>query len=284
MNTLAHELVKVCQRNRDGSHATQAVRKRGLIAIAKDLYALGYKVPKAQSIKPKHVHTLLEHWQAQGLSTGTIKNRLGWVRWWTHKVNKASILPRTNRELGIENKQVNPKSRAKDIVDLPRLSNPRMQLALELMQNFGLRFEETLKLKPKIADQQTTLNLQASWTKGGRARVVPIRTKAQRHVLNQLAKVVGSGSLIPAHKSYIQFRKAMEHELAKAGINNVHGLRHHYAQTRYHELTGWQCPQAGGPISQELNDKEKRLDRQVRLMISEEIGHSRLQITKVYLG
>lgn len=284
MNTLAHELVKVCQRNRDGSHATQAVRKRGLIAIAKDLYALGYKVPKAQSIKPKHVHTLLEHWQAQGLSTGTIKNRLGWVRWWTHKVNKASILPRTNRELGIENKQASPKSRAKDIADLPRLSNPRMQLALELMQSFGLRFEEALKLKPKIADQQTTLNLQASWTKGGRARVVPIRTKAQRHLLNQLAKVVGSGSLIPANKSYIQFRKQMEHALTKANINNVHGLRHHYAQTRYHELTGWQCPQAGGPIYQELNDKEKRLDRQVRLMISEEIGHSRLQITKVYLG
>lgn len=284
MNTLAHELVKVCQNNRDGSHATQAVRKRGLIAIAKDLYALGYKVPKAQSIKPKHVHTLLEHWQAQGLSTGTIKNRLGWVRWWTHKVNKASILPRTNRELGIENKQASPKSRAKDIVDLPRLSNPRMQLALELMQNFGLRFEEALKLKPKIADQQTTLNLQASWTKGGRAREVPIRTDYQRQLLNQLAKVVGSGSLIPPHQSYIQFRKAMEHELAKAGIKNVHGLRHQYAQQRYHELTGWQCPQAGGPIYQELNDKEKRLDRQVRLMISEEIGHSRLQITKVYLG
>lgn len=284
MNTLAHELIKVCQRNRDGSHATQAVRKRGLIAIAKDLYTLGYKVPKAQSIKPKHVHTLLEHWQAQGLSTGTIKNRLGWIRWWTHKVNKASILPRTNRELDIENKQVNPKSRAKDIADLPRLSNPRMQLALELMQSFGLRFEEALKLKPKIADQQTTLNLQASWTKGCRARVVPIRTKAQRHVLNQLVKVVGSGSLIPAHKSYIQFRKAMEHELAKAGIKNVHGLRHQYAQQRYHELTGFACPMADNNKHQELSKTEQRLDRQARLIISSELGHNRLEITKVYLG
>lgn len=284
MNNLAMEMVRLCRRNRDGSFATQANRQRGLIAMATDLYALGFKLPQAHSIKPKHVYKLIEHWQAQGLSTGTIKNRLGWVRWWTHKVNKASILPRTNRELGIENRRRQLQSRAQQLKNLPTLNNPRMQLALELMQSFGLRFEEALKLKPKIADQQTTLNLQASWTKGGRARVVPIRTKAQRHVLNQLAKVVGAGSLIPANKSYIQFRKQMEHALSKANINNVHGLRHNYAQTRYHELTGWQCPQAGGPIYRELNDKQKRLDRQVRLMISEEIGHSRLQITKVYLG
>lgn len=283
MNTLAHELVKVCQRNRDGSHATQAVRKRGLIAVAKDLYALGYKVPKAQSIKPKHVHKLIQHWQAAGLSAGTIKNRVGWIRWWTHKVNKASILPRTNAELGIEQRKPATKSRAFTLNN-KQLTNSRMQLALELMQSFGLRFEEALKLRPVLADQQNQLHLKPSWTKGGKARTIPIKHPWQRKLLSKAKELVGNQSLVPSDTSYIKFRKAMEYELKKAKINNVHGLRHQYAQSRYFELTGWACPLAGGHKHYELSSTEQRLDYSARLIISNELGHHRLSITKVYLG
>ena len=35
-------------------------------------------------------------------------------------------------------------------------------------------------------------------------------------------------------------------QTARAGIDRVHGLRHHYAQARYAELTGWKAPAAGG--------------------------------------
>ena len=284
MNDLAHDLITMCRRNRDGSHSTQAVRQRGLIAVAKDLQAIGFKPIRARNIKPKHVFKLIEYWQAQGIKSGTLKNRMGWIRWWTKKVNKASILPRTNKELGIEAKRRCRQSKAQPLSSNKKLPDQRMQLVLELMDKFGLRFEEALKLRPGLADQKTVLKLKPSWTKGGRGRDVPIRTKEQRKLLNRIAKVAGSGSLIPPNKSYIQFRKAMENELFKSGIKNVHGLRHQYVQTRYKELTGWACPYAGGPSSHELTEAERVLDRQVRLLISEEIGHSRVEITKVYLG
>ncbi len=54
------------------------------------------------------------------------------------------------------------------------------------------------------------------------------------------------------------------------------------AQARYFELMGFQCPAVGG--SRELTVEEKEKDAAIRLQISEELGHSRINITSVYLG
>ena len=73
-------------------------------------------------------------------------------------------------------------------------------------------------------------------------------------------------------------------QTARAGIDRVHGLRHHYAQARYVELTGWKAPAEGGPTSKQLSPGQKRIDRVARLTISRELGHEREQIAAVYLG
>lgn len=86
-------------------------------------------------------------------------------------------------------------------------------------------------------------------------------------------------SLLNAQRAY-QFKA----QTAKAGIDRVHGLRHHYAQTRYADLTGWKSPAADGPTTKQLSTEQKVIDRQARLTISRELGHEREQITAVYLG
>ena len=52
----------------------------------------------------------------------------------------------------------------------------------------------------------------------------------------------------------------------------MHGLRHAYAQNRYEELTGWQCPSVGGPDSKVLTPEQRAADREARLTISQELG------------
>ena len=64
----------------------------------------------------------------------------------------------------------------------------------------------------------------------------------------------------------------------------MRGLRHAYAQQRYEELTGWKSPAAGGPAAKSLSSEQRKLDREVRLIISRELGHQREQVTAVYLG
>lgn len=126
--------------------------------------------------------------------------------------------------------------------------------------------------------------LQASWTKGGKERAVPIRTAEQRELLESAKSLAGTGSLIPGHKQYIQQLRIYERHTANAGLSKMHGLRHAYAETRYQVLTGWEPPARGGPIAIQLTSEQKAIDQQARLTISRELGHEREQITSVCLG
>ena len=128
------------------------------------------------------------------------------------------------------------------------------------------------------------LHLKASWTKGGKERDIPICTEAQRELLQDAKMLAGAASLIPAEMSYRDQLNRFKAQTAQAGIDRVHGLRHHYAQARYAELRGWNAPAAGGPTSKQLSAEQKVIDRQARLTISRELGHEREQITAVYLG
>ncbi len=248
MDALAYDLKTICEHNRDGSFATQANRHRALQLIAHELKEMGFKLPAARSFKPKHVQKLIARWQCAELTAGTLKNRMGHLRWLLAKVNKSSILPRDNASLGIENRQGNGQNRAQtlDMDKLEAIPSDRVQASMKLMAAFGLRMEEALKFRPEMADKGDSITLSPSWTKGGRARVIPILTTRQRALLDEVKAMAGEESLIPPDKSYIQHRKAFEYQTLKAGFTNLHGLRHKYAQARYKSLTGWACPMAGG--------------------------------------
>jgi integrase len=157
-------------------------------------------------------------------------------------------------------------------------------MSLELQQAFGLRREEAIKIRPDLADRGDTLWLKPSWTKGGRERIIPIRTEKQRAVLDNARQLAGKGSLIPSHKTYKQQMKLYEGQCIRAGLSKMHGLRHAYAQRRYVELTGFLAPIAGGPNRTALSADERALDKKARAAISAELGHDRERITTVYLG
>ena len=82
---------------------------------------------------------------------------------------------------------------------------------------------------------------------------------------------------------YVDQLQRFAAQCEKVGIHHVHGLRHHYAQARYRELTGWDCPAQGGPKSKQLTPEQKEIDRDARMTITEELGHGREQVTTIYL-
>lgn len=93
-----------------------------------------------------------------------------------------------------------------------------------------------------------------------------------------------TASMTPEKKRYIQQRYMYDKQTELAGLHNLHGLRYAYAQTRYKELTGWEAPIAGGPKAKELTPEQKERDSYARAILSEEMAHSRQQITVVYIG
>jgi hypothetical protein len=141
-----------------------------------------------------------------------------------------------------------------------------------------------LKFRPDIADQGDCLTLKASWCKGGRGRAVPVTHPRQRALLDAIRAATGGRALIPLGMSYIQARQAMERATWGAGIRNMHGHRHWYAQWRYETLLGVPSPAAGGRTYETMSRAERAADYRARLAISRELGHNRVEITDAYLG
>ena len=287
MRDLNFETKKLCERNKDGSHSTQANRQKIMNLVANQIHGLGFRNLKLGNIKTKHIEALINHWKLEGLSPGTLKNRMSCLRWLAEKLNKPSLIAKDNSHYGIERRTYVTnlsKSRDLDIEKLKKITDPYVKLSLKLQETFGLRREESIKFIAEWADRGDHIVLKASWYKGGRTRKIPIRNEQQRNLLNEVKSFSSGKSLIPLNLTYVQQKNRYEDQTAKAGLCKMHGLRHAFAQLRYFELTGQLAPSANGKTSKELTAEEKVLDRQARLIISEELGHEREQITAVYLG
>ena len=124
----------------------------------------------SQSLKPKHVEALVERWKAEGLCTGTLKNRMTELRWWAEKIGKPNVVARSNDDYGIADRQyVTNVSKARELTsgDLAKVTDPYTRMSLQLQAAFGLRREESIKIQPAWADRGDTL--ACSRTAGPRA-------------------------------------------------------------------------------------------------------------------
>lgn len=278
---------KLLKQHNTSSFSTKAERFKTIKLVDKQLLELGFKGLELKSLKPKHVDSLLQKWQADELSPGTIKNRMAHVRWLAEKINKKGIVPSSNADLGVAKRvYVSNENKARTVSQeqLNSIPDQHLKMSLKLQVAFGLRREEAMKIQPEKADRGDHLALDASWCKGGRDRVIPILTEAQREVLNEAKALACGKSLIPPDLKYVQQMKRYENTCIRIGLDKAHGLRHSYAHQRYFTLTGFDCPAVSGVNTQELTAEQKAADKAAREIITRELGHGRLQITAVYLG
>jgi hypothetical protein len=293
MKPLEWDLVQLLKRNRDGSQATQYTRAKTLKHFTKLMYASGAHNKRIWNLKQKDFTKVIHTWRnevstnGQPISDATLKNRVAALRWVAEKIGKPHLVPNKNHELGMRPRvMISAESKARFLMDkvLSRITSDHVKFSLRLQAAFGLRREEAMKIRPAWADRGDRLVLKASWTKGGRAREIPIRTREQREILNAAKVFAGNGSLIPTAKSYRQHLYFWENQTRRAGLSRTHGLRHVYAQSRYTELTGRKPPILGGMRTNDLSSALRQQDQQARLQIAQELGHSRIDITNTYLG
>ena len=279
-----------------GSYATREQRQSNLRLFVQAIYEAGYD-PAPKNTRPKHIEAGLTAWSEQGINRRTIDNRLSTLRWFAAEIGKPNIVKRTNDEYEMlpprEKPDYTNKARSLDQGSLDKIRDPLTHASLVLQREFGLRQKEAIMIRPHEADRGNHIHLQDSWAKGGKPRDVLLTTPGQRQALDGAKALVPPGrALIPADKDFHQQRNVYKTQTRRAGLSNMHGLRHAYAQNRYEVLTrkldpkgqGWPCPARGGRSEQELSTQERKIDFEVRIQISEEMGHGRLRITYVYLG
>ena len=94
---------------------------------------MGFVNMHVQSLKPKHVEKLVERWQTEGLSTGTLKNRMSTLRWWAEKSGKANVVAKSNDVYDIADRRyVTSVSKAKQLTsgDLAEVTDPYTRMSL----------------------------------------------------------------------------------------------------------------------------------------------------------
>ncbi|HAT9314914.1 TPA: integrase [Legionella pneumophila subsp. pneumophila] len=276
------------------SYASKADMRHILNRCIKDLHESGFKLTHIKGLKPKHVHVLVEHWKKQGKNPATIKNYMAKLRKVAVLLNKPDLVKPSNDHYKIERRSYAPThNKAITHVDFSKCENPMIRLSLEAQYLFGLRREESMKLILSDAWQGNHLVIKPSWTKGGIGRTLDITNSEQRAWLEKaIIQVPAKQSLIPKGKTYKQNLSEYQRVTEKMGLKKCHGLRHAYAQRRYHEITSqlspdkqaYRCPIESGIPSKKLSDEQRAIDLQAREIISRELGHSRIAITKIYLG
>jgi hypothetical protein len=260
----------------------------------KDLHELGYKVGHIQGLKSKHIHILIDHWKKQDKSPATIKNYMSKLRKVAVLLDKPQLVKASNDDYQIIRRSYAPTyNKAIHQIDFSKCTDPMIRLSLEAQSLFGLRREESMKLILSEAWISDSLKIKPSWTKGGIGRTLPITSNEQRQWLIKANQQVPAGqSLIPKERTYKQHLSHYQVQAKAMGVCKLHGLRHAYAQRRYHELTkqldphgkGFICPIAGGTPTKLLTNDEKMIDRKAREILSRLLGHSRVAITKIYLS
>ena len=101
MRQLHFDLLRVLEDDRQGSHGTRRGRRYALAQAAEMLHRLGYWGLRARGFKGRHIDAPAAEWRRQGLSDGTIKNRMARLRWVAKKIGKPGIVRKDNSSYGI---------------------------------------------------------------------------------------------------------------------------------------------------------------------------------------
>lgn len=285
-------------RKTDGTIAgesTKDARSDILFQCFNELRQLGFKLDDVHQFKGRHVQALTKHWSEKTLKPATIQNRISVLRTFSRWIGKEGMveasqnyLPQeevTRSSIATEDKSWSAKNiNADEVIQRVSAKDQWVGLQLEFQKEFGLRVKESILLKPALADKGTFLAVNLG-TKGGRDRTVPIVTDSQRDLLNRAKSLVGNRSLGDPSKNLQQLQNRYYKVVREAGItkdNGItsHGLRHQYASDRYETIAGEASPVRGGSLGQ----TDREADYMARLSLSEELGHSREDVTTHYLG
>ncbi|MFA6309978.1 MAG: integrase domain-containing protein [Sterolibacterium sp.] len=286
---------------RDCAQSTRDCRRTKIHQFFCDLRGLGYRLPSPLSLRTKHVEALTELWRQKNLAARTIHTQLSMLRVFCHWIKKPNLVAdidqyfdpeQVHRSLVCtENKAWLPNGvQTPDIIAKAKVMDVIMGVILELQDKFGLRVKEALELRPMMNYDRVNMQLLVvQGTKGGKPRIVPVKTPEQRQVLEaaiQLAMKNG-GRIRWPRMTWKQAQRRFYYLAGKLGITKEHlgitshGLRHGYLQNAIKAETGFPPPIEGGAP---LGKIDAQTYRAALYKVALAAGHGRIDVMCLYGG
>jgi hypothetical protein len=284
------------------SYSTQATLSQRFDQFVE--YARECGISRLEQISRETVLAYADHLKASDLSAATQQNYLSAVNVIMSQARGNNDVRVTGREAGLSSRS-NVAQEYKGGVERGELSE-RTQAIVDIARSFGLRFEEASKIDARSAleeaQEKGSITI-SSGTKGGQSREIAIKSEKQIETLKNAAQIQRNDrSMIAADKTYAEHQRDSYKE-----TSNFHAERHAYANERYASLMKEKLSieikspvlsdkTAGQSWAQYVASKAyeqgvmltpeiaREFDREVRLEISEELGHHREDVVSAYIG
>ncbi|CAM5527116.1 hypothetical protein TMEC54S_00193 [Thauera mechernichensis] len=293
------------QRGRRKPVSERTVDKRAdvLFRAFRQLEALGYRIRTLDGFKRKHVEVLARHWEQEGLSALTIQNNLSSLRTLAAWMGKEEMVGRSS-EFVSDPIRVRRKTNAtydhswsaagvdvEAVLQMASAMDAYVGMQLRLCHAFCLRREEAVMFRPRRADKGSYIDVEDG-TKGGRHRVVQIRTEYQRRVLDEAKAFVKgvNGHVGDPERDLKGALRRFSYVMEKCGATKsglgvtAHGLRHQGLNDLFEEIAGVPSPIRTSNPREVLSHADPEKVEYARAVVSETAGHARLSITGSYIG
>lgn len=302
VRTIAPFLDRRAHKGGKASIKTQHERRSTLLLCVAQLWMLGYKIQKLESLAGKHIECLVTYWHENNVSPSLLHTRLSMLRVACQWMGKSGVVKDITDYLPAEavaRSSVAKSSLAWDamavdpleIINQARQIDERLAVMLALQHHFGLRVKESIEIHPGTAviEGGTVLEIHEG-TKGGRPRWIRIDSAEKRDVISWARRVAAAGNskrlrwtdctwLQAQSRFYALIRRQLGISKKDLGVT-AHGLRHGWSQRDYRRQTGLPTPVEGGALG--------RIDRETHQMAclttSRALGHSRVKVAASYYG
>ena len=285
------------------SMKTVEKREVALFAAFNQLASMGYHIKTLDGFKKKHVDALAHKWEADGLAASTIQNRISILRTLAEWLGKNGMVGRST-EFVADPKSVTRKTAAsfdhswsaagvdvEAVMQMVSATDKYVGMQLRLCLAFALRREEAVMFKPHRADKGIYIEV-VDGTKGGRPRVVMIRTADQRRVLDEAKAFVKgvNGHVGSPSRDLKSAIRRFTYVLGKCGVTKAglgvtaHGLRHETLCNLFEDLAGVPAPIRVANPRAALAQADPDKVELARAAVAEMAGHARISISSSYLG
>ena len=309
-SSIHRQLEAKFKHTRSGSYGTRARYKQSCIKFA-DFINKKFKMQNLRNLQDKHIVAYIKYRQAQGISPKTIKSDLGAIRYLHDMLDNAKYELSDNATLAKEYDVFLDKTPAVKgdrawtkaeyegmLAKLDELSQQSgslghtakdMQCILPLCRTMGLRITEAVAMKRAQAEKalRTGMYEIKGEAKNGLHRSVPLSAEARAVLAVKMAETARGRLLFvregeKVHQAVGRYEKLLERHRegvitpegrekrcynGKSNALTFHGLRYGYVQDR---------------IAEEMANGLHF--EQAALHVTKEIGHSRVEIVKVYMG
>lgn len=287
---LVNQLNKLMRHNRQLSYKT---RDRYYQAVERFIRFLAdkYRIQRLANISGSHLAAYLCFLQESGASASTVKTELSAIRF----IHDAMDQPRHNlpsnidlwenhgielerRRFGGVNRRWTDEEYGNMVEHAISLSRQDIAHILQLGRHAGLRIHEAVRLDRATAEAAIRTGNLVIKGKGGRVREVPARSEVIT-VLNEAMQKVERGTklFVPPKKrgheviedvqQFIIRHRAKFADPDREADLTFHGLRHTYAHEEYTRR-----------MKADMDESAARLE------LSKLLGHSRIDVTKIYTG